>query len=629
MAIGKNRNFVSRFTSFRDNNPGWIRYSTSLLLFLLASTVSWLIPAVHANGAFFPYLAATAISVWISGTRPTLVLTVLSSASLILLIIHDPVSKLHPINIARLGLFLFVSLTITALGRQRRQASESFRELVESAPDAMIGVDHTGAMVLVNSQAERLFGYKRSELLGRKLEVLVPERFRSAHAGHQLEYKAHPRVRPMGAMDLRARRKDGTEFPAEISLSPIHTEHGLLVTSIIRDVTERRRAEEARAEFIREQATRVQAEAMQHRFRDLVQDLDAIVWEADIPSRMFTFVSDRAQPMLGYPIQHWLQTRDFWLKHVCPEDRQSMTSFLRQIARGGSNSTEYRATAADGRTVWLRLIVYVVRDENGSPLFLRGLMLDVTARKLTEDAMRTTEKLAATGRLAASIAHEINNPMAAITNLLYLIENHPSLDESGRRYARLAQDEIRRVTHITRQMLGFYRDSVSAVQVNIPEVIGSIVELYKRRLDDDGILVKTEFGEVGEVHAFPGEIRQVFSNLLLNAVEAVNPGGTIHVRVTHSRQWAHPHREGVRVTFADNGSGIRRENLSRIFEPFFTTKGQNGTGLGLWVSNGIIQKHGGAIRVRSSARADNCGTTFSIFLPYQAIHSQQRHATAS
>lgn len=512
---------------------------------------------------------------------------------------------------ARFGIVL-ASRDVT----DRQRASDNFRTLVESAPDAIVGVNEQGRITLVNSQTEKMFGYTRQELLGQSLEILVPERFRKAHVGYRKDFNAHPVVRPMGTRSvLTACRKDGTEFPTEISLSPIHTEKGLLVTSIIRDVTERKKSEDERAQLIREQAARAEAEAAQRRFHDLVQDLDAIVWEVDLENWMFTFVSKRAEQMLGYPLQKWTESPDFWLEHVHPDDRGAVVQLLRSVTRETPRHFEYRAIAADGRQLWLRLIVYVVRGPDNRPRQLRGLMVDITERKQAEETLRMSEKLAATGRLAASIAHEINNPMAAVTNLLYLLEARPDLDEGAQRYIHLAQEELARVAHITRQMLGFYRDSTSPVPVNLAEVLENTVELLSHQFRTDDIHVEKDFDTVPTVHAFPGEMRQVFSNLLLNSMEALGGKGCIRLRVKSSRDWRDLSRRGIRLSFADNGHGIRHEHLQHIFEPFFTTKGQNGTGLGLWVSYGIVEKHGGVIRVHSSTRAGRSGTCFSIFFP--------------
>ncbi len=507
---------------------------------------------------------------------------------------------------------------------KRTQAAESLRSLLESAPDAIVGASAEGCIELVNSQTEHLFGYTREEMLGRPVELLLPQRFHAQHERLRREYASRPHVRPMGiGMELVGRRKDGTEFATEVSLSPMQSERGLLVTSIIRDITERKKAEAQRAELVRAQAARAEAEAARHRFHDLVQDLDAIVWEMEVDSGEITFITRRAQALLGYPPEQCMGKAENWLTHVHPQDREALLEFLRKVVSGGAPDLEYRALAADGRQLWLRLLVYVVRDQNNRPRQLRGLTVDITERKLAEDTLRMSEKLAATGRLAASIAHEINNPMAAVTNLLFLIGDAPGLDRSTRQYVALAQEEIARVTHITRQMLAFYRDATAPVPVNIPGLLQSTLMLYAHRLRDCNIEVKTDLRDVPEVQAFPGEMRQVFSNLLLNALEAVGKNGRIRLRVSSGRDWGERERSGIRILFADTGSGVRAEHRQRIFEPFFTTKGEKGTGLGLWVSSGIVQKHGGKIRVWSSTRDGNSGTCFAIFLPTATEPAEQ------
>ncbi len=298
------------------------------------------------------------------------------------------------------------------------------------------------------------------------------------------------------------------------------------------------------------------------------------------------------------------------------------TLHQREAPAGGPRDLEYRAVAADGRELWLRLIVDVTRDTSGKPVQLRGLAIDITDRKQAEEALRTSEKLAATGRLAASIAHEINNPMASVTNLLYLLQQQPGLPPAAQQYASMAQDEMSRVAHITRQMLAFYRDSTAPVLVNFAELLDTAFELYVRRLHEKSITVERRYDDVPPAHAFPGEMRQVVSNLLLNAVEAVAEGGRITVHVTGSRDWSDLRRKGLRINFIDDGNGIQPENLHRIFEPFFTTKGENGTGLGFWVTQGIVRKHGGSIRVYSSTHQRHHGTCFSIFLPADAQISE-------
>jgi PAS domain S-box-containing protein len=493
--------------------------------------------------------------------------------------------------------------------------AENFRAFLEAAPDAILGVDEAGTIVLANSQVAHVFGYAPHELLGKKIDVLIPQRFHAAHDGHRADYRSNPRTRPMAkGMELRARRRDGSEFPAEIALSPMRTERGMVVSCIVRDVTDQKMAEEAHVQLVKEQARREQAEQATRRYHDLVQTLDAIVWEFDLGSRQFTFASQRAQALLVYPVDTWTHPGNFLVQHAHADDRERVRAFFDTFPRRESGELDFRVVAANGTVLWFRTIAQVVRDAEDNPQ-VRGLMVDVTARRMTEQALRNSEKLAATGRLAATVAHEINNPMAAVTNVLYLLAAHPTLDETARQYTKMAQDELARVSQITRQMLRFYRDTSNRAPVNIPELLDSTVQLFARKIQDKRVTVQKQYMDPPGIFAFPGELRQVFSNLLMNALDATPAGGRIVLRAAQGRQWKHRGRDGVRVTICDNGSGIQPSDRAHIFEPFFTTKEQHGTGLGLWVSFGIVQKHQGEICVRSSVIAGRSGTCFSIFLP--------------
>ena len=241
---------------------------------------------------------------------------------------------------------------------------------------------------------------------------------------------------------------------------------------------------------------------------------------------------------------------------------------------------------------------------------------DISDRKLTEGALIKSEKLAASGRLAATLAHEINNPLQAVANLVTIWAQSPGLDAQGRAYAAMAESELRRVSHLTQQSLSFYRESASPAPVNIEETLDSVLSIYEKRIDAKEIHVVRRYQSDGAtIKTYPGEIRQVFSTLIVNAIEAVDVGGTIAVRARKASHWQNSTIHGVRITIFDNGVGILGSNLPRIFEPFFTTKGENGTGLGLWVASGIIDRFGGSILTRSSVQTNRHGTCFSIFLP--------------
>jgi signal transduction histidine kinase len=234
-------------------------------------------------------------------------------------------------------------------------------------------------------------------------------------------------------------------------------------------------------------------------------------------------------------------------------------------------------------------------------------------QQMAEKALRDSEKLAVAGRMAASIAHEINNPLAAITNLLYL--SSTSTDPAAiKRYLAMAQQEMARVTAITSHTLQFYRHSAKPAPVKITDVLDSVLVLFRSRLNHAGIEIKKEYKKVAPVLGLSGELRQLLANLIGNSLDAMRSGGRLIVRA-HSAREFHGGRQGVRVVIADTGTGITPEMKSRIFDAFFTTKGQTGTGLGLWISADIVQKHSGTVRVKSRATPGKSGTVFSIFLP--------------
>ncbi len=257
----------------------------------------------------------------------------------------------------------------------------------------------------------------------------------------------------------------------------------------------------------------------------------------------------------------------------------------------------------------------ISKFEVGGEKIMTVRLRDVSERIRTENVLRLNEKLAATGRLAATIAHEINNPLESVTNLLFLLQHHASLDDSARQYAATASAELARVVHITRQTLGFYRDTSSPVPVRLSSLLEDVLDLYSRKVENRNIRIARRFESDATVHGFPGELRQIFSNLVANSLEAIGSDGRLSVHIYHSRAWRRGEPEGVRIIIADNGPGIPVEHRPKLFEPFFTTKSEKGTGLGLWVARGIVQKHGGFIAVHSSTRPGNSGTAFSVFLP--------------
>ena len=272
----------------------------------------------------------------------------------------------------------------------------------------------------------------------------------------------------------------------------------------------------------------------------------------------------------------------------------------------------------DGRvSTWL-VNIYPVRSATHGVRWVGAVIVDTTGIKRSEDALRRTEKLAAVGRLSSSIAHEINNPLEAITNLLYLLRQMGGLDEQSTTYIELASHEVTRMSEIVQQTLRFHRQSTRPAVTNINEILDSVLALHGGKIRGLQVTVERRYRGDVELFCFSGEMRQLFANLIGNALDAMpSQGGRLIVEVRYSRSWGDPSAEGIRVVVADTGCGMTASTRRRIFEPFFTTKEATGTGLGLWVSAEIIQKHRGNVRVRSRSALDNSksGTVFMVFLP--------------
>lgn len=276
---------------------------------------------------------------------------------------------------------------------------------------------------------------------------------------------------------------------------------------------------------------------------------------------------------------------------------------------------ELRMRTKDDHRIYVSASGAPVYDGNGELSAHMWVLLDITERKRAEETLRKSEKLASAGRMAAVIAHEINNPLEAITNLLYLLSTE-KLSDQARSFLQLADSELKRVVHIARQTLGFYRETNKPQQIRLSDVCDQVADVYAPRMRKRHIELKRDYLGAGDILAYPGEMRQLFTNLISNAIEA--DATELRVRVSPYREWKAPYRWGSLLTFMDNGKGIGRDTMQHIFEPFYTTKGEKGTGLGLWVSRGIVQKYEGSMRVRSADRGDQRGTTFSIFFPAPA-----------
>lgn len=330
----------------------------------------------------------------------------------------------------------------------------------------------------------------------------------------------------------------------------------------------------------------------------LVRDLSGILtyWNAGAEA-LYGWNRDE---VIGKPVHEILET-------AFPVEATSSGSTLIQHGRWDGNLTQ---KTRDGREV-IVASRQVFKKEVESILEINR---DISAQIRAEEALRQTERLAAMGRVAGIIAHEINNPLEAITNAFYLLRNHPSLDEEARYYAQLGEAELVRVGHITKQTLGFYRESQHPVDVPIAEILDDVLQLQGRQLAINRIAVDRKYFTDGEISGFPVELRQVFLNLISNAIQAMPQGGSLRVRMW-TRWNSGSGRTELCVSICDTGQGIKSEHAKHLFEPFFTTKSTKGTGLGLWISKGIIQKYDGSIHFRSIQFKGKNMTAFRVTLP--------------
>jgi PAS domain S-box-containing protein len=266
-------------------------------------------------------------------------------------------------------------------------------------------------------------------------------------------------------------------------------------------------------------------------------------------------------------------------------------------------------------------------EMNGAPIMndrrqLVGVVLvfrDITQRRQTEQTLRASDRLTQVGRLAATIAHEIRNPLDTVSNLIFLLRHESYPNPETKHYLDLAGEELSRITQITGQLLTFHREAQSPVQVDLTKVLESVLALLAPQISMTGIIVTSRFDTLRPVRGFPGELRQVFSNLVVNAIHSMPGGGKLLLHVYESSLPSDAQRKGVRVTVLDNGQGIPPGVRKNLFAPFYTTKGEGGTGLGLWVTRGIIEKHEGTIHFISSVRPGRAGTAFSVFLPFEQL----------
>lgn len=353
------------------------------------------------------------------------------------------------------------------------------------------------------------------------------------------------------------------------------------------DITEQKRAEDTMRE--RAELLDLATEAI------LVRDLDGIIrfWSAGAEA-LYGWTREEA---VGKPVQELLQSR-------FPQSEEACDELLERNKRWDGNLVH---KTKDGRE--LTVASRMAMTATGAVLEINR---DITSEIIASEALKRSDRLAAMGKLAGIVAHEINNPLEAITNAFYLLQLHPSLDDEARYYAQLAEQELARVSHITKQTLSFYREAQTAIRINVSQLLDDVLELQGRPLMLGKVALEKRYDTLGAIHGFPVELKQVFMNLIGNSIQAMPEGGRMRVHVAPSTRGRMP---GINIRITDTGTGIQPDHAKRLFEPFFSTKSTKGTGLGLWISKGIIEKHDGTLRFRTMFRSSGTVTCFQVFIP--------------
>lgn len=352
----------------------------------------------------------------------------------------------------------------------------------------------------------------------------------------------------------------------------------------------------------------------EQRYRSLVRASSQLVWVCDAAGylveaedwQLFTGQSSQQARGLG------------WTNVLSPEDRdKTLKAWWQAVETRSTFTTEYWLRRRDGAYRAMRICAVPVLDSAAQVTEWVGMSTDITEQKLAEEQLRKNEKLAAAGRLALNISHEINNPLEAVTNLLYLIRSDPGLSEATRKLAVVADRELQRVSQAVSRSLQFAKPPSPSDEVDLRELADSVIEFFWAPFERDNISIVRDYRTKTRLRGYPRDLQMVITNLFSNAHGAMPKGGKLTLRISDAHSWKDPSAEGVRITLADTGTGIPRGLKHKVFEPFFTTKEETGAGMGLWICSEIMRKHEGRIGFKTSTAPGHSGTAFSLFFPFR------------
>ena len=493
--------------------------------------------------------------------------------------------------------------------------------ILEAIPDAVAAVNQQGVIIQVNSQTEGLFGYTREELIGQRIEMLVPERHRPNHDQHREQFHRQPKIRRMGSgLDLYGMRRDGSEFPVEISLSPVATGNGLIVLSAIRDITDRKRIEQELRRVNEELDKRKSRELRdsQNRLALIVDSSQDAIIGKNLDG-IITHWNKGAEEIYGYTAHEMIGRH---ISTLAPQDRaEEITEILDKI-RNGERVQYFESVrlTKDKRKLNVSISVSPIYDSDGKVVGASTIARNITTQKKTEDELRQSQKMEAVGRLAGGVAHDFNNLLGIVTACSELLR--PRVDAESVELLDNIREASKRGASLTRQLLAFSRrQQVQPQLLELNERLKEVSKLVKPLMGDDVEISYVSRSTNTVIEVDPVHLDQIVLNLAVNARDAMPHGGRLILETAafdfdESFTREHPPMtpgQYVMLAISDNGVGMDEPTRSHIFEPFFTTKEVGkGTGLGLATVYGIVKQSGGHIWVYSEP---GHGTTFKIYLP--------------
>jgi PAS domain S-box-containing protein len=495
---------------------------------------------------------------------------------------------------------------MSTLGLPRTDHSQSWFEgsaslleaIVQSSNDAIVTKDLDGIITSWNPAARRIFGYTPDEIIGHSVLKLIPpalhdqepEILRKLRAGEQIAHFETTRL-----------TKDGQELTVSLTLSPLRDKEGRIVgiSKIARDITHQK--------------------LMDHvpfRLAAIVESSDDAILSKDLTG-IITSWNRAAERIFGYSEKEIVGSS---ILRLIPEDLRSEERTILQKIQSGERIDHYETVRINkkGERLHVSLTISPLKDSSGKIVGASKILRNITERKKLEQSLLQAEKIAATGKMAATIAHEINNPLESVLNLIFLARTNITNSTEATAFLNTAEEELVRASHIAKQTLGYYREHSSAIKIALSQLVVDALRIYGPKLTASGTQIATNFDSSQQIIVRKGEMMQIISNLITNAMYAMPSGGTLTISVHDATECD---KHGLLLSIEDTGDGIPAENIEKIFEPFFTTRSFVGTGIGLWVAKQFVEGHKGRIGVESSVDPASHGTKMSIFLPFDNPYS--------